>query len=174
MAVPSSTTPSQSLSSPSHTSGEYVHWHTSPVCPFSAAQVHPATQSATVVHVVEHTLPVQPASPPSGSPTGWQIPLGQPEFAVHGWPVSFVGAFWHVPPRQVREPVQVEPEQQVAPTTLQLGPASVPESSPEPELLPPPASPLLPVPELLPEPPLLEPPLPGPPLDEEPPSTEAD
>ena len=36
-----------------------------------------------------HTLPEPPL--PVSSPTGWQIPLGQSEFLLHGVPVPFEG-----------------------------------------------------------------------------------
>jgi hypothetical protein len=50
VAGSSSTIPSQSLSLPSHASGEGVHWHTvvELVLPTGVAHVHPVTQSATV------------------------------------------------------------------------------------------------------------------------------
>jgi hypothetical protein len=94
--------PSQSLSLPSQTSGEYVHWHTLPGWPTSGAQVHPSVQPAVEVHAVVHTLPVQPGPPSTGSPTGWQIPVGQSEFLVHGIPVPPGGGSPHFPAEQTR------------------------------------------------------------------------
>jgi hypothetical protein len=114
-----STTPSQSLSLPSQVWFNGVHWHTLLDCPSSAAQVQPGTQSAAEVHFVVHTLTL---------PTGWQMPLGQAEFSLHGVPVPFVGAFWHEPPRQLNEPAHVEPVQQGWLSPPHVEPASVPES----------------------------------------------
>jgi hypothetical protein len=87
----SSTIPSQLSSLPLQICGEYWHWQMFPDCPISAPHVQPGTQSLTLVHGVVQTLPVQPASPPAGSPTERQIPLGQSEFFVHGCPVPFAG-----------------------------------------------------------------------------------
>jgi hypothetical protein len=60
-----------------------VHWHTLLDCPISGAQVQPGTQPVMLVQVVVHT---------SWLPTGWQIPLGQSAFFVHGVPVPLDGA----------------------------------------------------------------------------------
>jgi hypothetical protein len=77
-------------------------------------------QSVTEPHIVVHTFPL---------PTGWQMPLAQSAFLLHGVPVPFDGAFWQVPLRHVSEPVQVEPEQQVSPSAPQK-PASGDPSPP--------------------------------------------
>jgi len=112
-----STIPSQSLSLPSQTSGEDVHWHTSPDWPISAWHVQPATQLVTVVQVVVQTSPL---------PTGWQMPLGQSEFLLHGVPVPFAGAFPHEPLRQLSVPAHVE--------LAQHGSLRAPQEPPSPEL----------------------------------------
>ena len=82
--------PRQEWSSPSHAGADTWHWHTSVGWPISGAQLQPGTQSATEAQLVVHTLPEPPL--PVSAPTGWQIPLGQSEFLLHGIPVPFAGA----------------------------------------------------------------------------------
>ncbi len=164
----SSTMPLQSLSLPSQSSGAYVHWQTSLVCPASGAQVHPATQVTVVVQVVVQTLPVQPGPPAWGSPTGWQIKSGQSEFLLQGSPVLLLAGGVQTPPEQTRPGVvQAPPSQQASATAPQEPlpeeapdpepePDVEPELDPEPELAPDAEPELDAQPELDPDPPLVD------------------
>jgi hypothetical protein len=108
------------------------------LCPASAPQLQPATQSAAVLQFVVQTLPVQAASPagwpPTGWPTGRQMPVVQSAFLLQGVPASPAVGCTQTPPPQVRLPSQTLPPQQAWPTPPQA--ATVLVAPPLLELLP--------------------------------------
>jgi hypothetical protein len=80
LLAPLSTTPSQSLSLPSHVSATGLHWQTLDDWPGSALHVQPATQLAADVQASVQTL-----MPP---PIGRQMPLVQSPFLAQAFPAS--------------------------------------------------------------------------------------
>lgn len=95
-----------------------MHRQTLPLWPARAPQLQPATQLEAELQVVEHTLPVQVASPvgcpPGGCPTGRQIPVGQSLFLLQGVPATPEAGCEQLPPWQTSDPLQTLPAQQAS------------------------------------------------------------
>jgi len=111
----SSTIPLQSSSNPLQISGACAHWQSPP------PHVQPATHASAAVHCDEQTLPLP-------APVGTQMLVTHSVYVLHGLPVPSLGALWHVPSRQTREPSHAGESAQhawsVAPQDGASGPAS--------------------------------------------------
>jgi len=105
-----STMPSQSLSSPSHTSGADVHLQISLGWPSSDPHVQPGTHEVADVHVVVQTSP---------GPVGRQMPLGQSELVAHGTPADPVRASTQTPVEQLRPGAHASFSQHASPAAPQ-------------------------------------------------------